>query len=97
MKNKVETIIVYLGNLGTMEIKMEATIVYLGNLGIMEKKENTIGYLYNLRIMEDEMETAIVDGFEVNVLPANYAWTMQDCVEVSRLAVLAMKNKAVYL
>ena len=64
----------------------------------MENKlENIIVYLCNLGIMGNDMENPIVDWVEVSVLPANYAWTMQDCVEVSRLAVLAMKNKAVYL
>ena len=44
-ENKMETAIVYWGNIGTMEKKMETAIVYWGNIGIMEKKmETTIYY-----------------------------------------------------
>ena len=36
MQDKLETTIVYWGNIGIMEHNMEATIEYWGNIGIME-------------------------------------------------------------
>ena len=41
MEKKIETTIVYWGNIGIMEKEMEATIVYWGYIGIMENKLET--------------------------------------------------------
>ena len=49
MEKKMETIMIYWGDIGIMEKKMETTMVYWGDIGIMEKKiETTIGSLRGL-------------------------------------------------
>ena len=51
MEKKMETTIVYWGNLGIMERKMEITTVCWGNLGIVEKKMETTIMGFGIRLL----------------------------------------------